>query len=273
MLQNQLDIKLLAIDLDGTTVNHDIEIRPRVIAAVHAAREKGVWVAIATGRNVPSTRPFVEQLGASGPTICNQGGLIYDFKTERILHKITLDHALACDLAALEREHPTWKAVMYQGDHIYITDPEFFGRMGSLVGWQPIPTHDLCHVLDGVDADKILFTVEPTEAPRALEITRTFVGDRAIVVQSHAMFVEINPLGADKGSGLAWLANHLGIAREQVMAIGDQGNDLTMIEWAGLGVAMGNGNALTKAAADWIAPSIDDDGAAVAIEKFVLVEA
>ncbi len=268
--QNDYTIKLLALDLDGTTVNHDIQIAPRVVAAVKAAMAKDVWIAIATGRNVPSTRPFIEQFGAYGPTICQQGGLIYDFKTETVLHKITLDHTLACDLAALEREHPSWKAVMYQGDHIYITDPEFFGRMGSLVGFQPITTHDLCHVLEGVDADKILFTVDPAEAPRALEITRAFVGDRAIVVQSHARFVEINPLGADKGTGLAWLANHLGIAREQVMAIGDQGNDLTMIEWAGLGVAMGNGNDATKAAANWVAPTIDDDGAAVAIEKFIL---
>jgi hypothetical protein len=84
------------------------------------------------------------------------------------------------------------------------------------------------------------------------------------------MFVEVNPLGADKGSALKMLAADLGIPRERVMAIGDQGNDATMIEWAGLGVAMGNANEVTQAVADWIAPHIDEDGAAVAIERFVL---
>jgi hydroxymethylpyrimidine pyrophosphatase-like HAD family hydrolase len=103
-----------------------------------------------------------------------------------------------------------------------------------------------------------------------MQLVKTFVGPRANVVQSHAMFVEINPLGADKGSALKLLTTDLGIAREHVMAIGDQGNDATMVEWAGLGVAMGNANAITKAVADWIAPAIDDDGAAVAIEKFIL---
>jgi Cof subfamily protein (haloacid dehalogenase superfamily) len=260
----------LAIDLDGTTVKHDVSISPRVLAAVRAAMAGGVRVTIATGRNVPSTRPFVEAFKINAPAICAQGGVIYDYATDTVLHEITLPHDLACELATLEREHPSWRAVMYQANRIYITDGAFFDQFGSLVGFNPIIVPDLCEVLNKTDADKILFTLDPAEAPAALELVQAFIGNRANVVQSHAMFVEVNPLGADKGSALKMLAGDLGIGRENVMAIGDQGNDATMVEWAGFGVAMDNANDVTKAVADWVAPSIDEDGAAVAIENFVL---
>ncbi len=266
----QHHVQLIALDLDGTTVNPDISISPRVLSAVQAAQDKGVRVVIATGRNVPGTRQFVQHFNVAGPTICQQGGLIYDYTTETILHKITLDHRLTCELAALEQAHPSWKAVLYQGDDIYVTDAEYFSKLDGLVGFEPNLARDLCAVLDGADADKILFTIDPVEVPEALLWVRELVGDRANVVQSHAMFVEVNPLGADKGTALEWLANYLHVPRENVMAIGDQGNDATMVAWAGLGVAMGNGNDLTKAVAKWVAPTIYDEGVAVAIEKFVL---
>lgn len=263
-------ITLLALDLDGTTVQHDLSISPRVLNAVQAAMSRGVLVTIATGRNVPSTRPFVERFGVNAPAICQQGGVIYNYRTETTLHKIMLPHELACELAALEREHPTWKAVMYQDDRIYVTDDAFFSRLNGLVGFHTISAPDLCVVLNRSDADKILFTLDPRETPEALRQVTEFVAGRANVVQSHAMFIEVNPLGADKGSALKMLAADLGVEREHVMAIGDQGNDATMVAWAGLGVAMGNGNTVTQAVADWIAPTLDEDGAAVAIETFIL---
>jgi hydroxymethylpyrimidine pyrophosphatase-like HAD family hydrolase len=98
---------------------------------------------------------------------------------------------------------------------------------------------------------------------------RHFEG-RMEVVRSHAMFVEGNPLGVSKEDALRRLAVHLGIPQAQVMAIGDQGNDAGMIAWAGVGVAMGDGSPAAKAVADWIAPPLAEDGAAVAIERFVL---
>jgi len=262
--------ELLALDLDGTTINHDLSTSPRVLRAVQEALSRGVLVTIATGRNVPSTRPFAERFGVNTPVICQQGGMIYDYRAEKVLRRITLPHELACELAALERQHPTWKAVAYQDDRIYVTDGAFFSWLDNLVGQGFSAVPDLCAVLGQNDADKILFTLDPHEAPAALECLRAIVGSRATVVQSHARFVEVNPLGADKGSALRVLAADLGIAREHVMAIGDQGNDVTMIEWAGLGVAMGSGSELAKSVADWVAPGIESDGAAVAIEKFIL---
>ena len=90
------------------------------------------------------------------------------------------------------------------------------------------------------------------------------------IVRSHANFVEGNPLGVSKGDALRRLARHVGVTQERVMAIGDQGNDVSMIRWAGVGVAMGNASPKAKAVAEWIAPPFSENGAAAAIERFIL---
>jgi hypothetical protein len=92
------------------------------------------------------------------------------------------------------------------------------------------------------------------------------------IVRSHANFVEGNPLGVSKGDALRRLAGYLDVPQERVMAVGDQGNDVSMIRWAGTGVAMGNGSSEVKAVADWVAPPFSEHGAAVAIERFILSE-
>ncbi len=101
----------------------------------------------------------------------------------------------------------------------------------------------MCGALDGREPDKVLYIIDPPDAPDILaRVEAASSADQASVVQSHARFVEVNPLEANKGAALAWLARHFGIPREQVMAVGDQDNDAPMIAWAGVGVAMGNGS-------------------------------
>ena len=265
--------QLLALDLDGTTLSHNdgrFFFTPRLIQAVQAAMAQGVKVSIATGRSVSSAREWALALSTNAPTICHQGGTIYDFNTQTTLFERTLSIDLACDLVAFEQRYPDWHAVVYRGEEVFITHKRYPNYFYDLVAIDPIIAPDLCVALEGREPDKVLFILPAEETPTVLKAVTEFVGTRANTVQSHALFVEVNPLGADKGSGLKWLANHLGIQQAHVMAIGDQGNDLTMVEWAGFGVAMGNGNPITQAAANWVAPTIDEDGAAVAIEKFIL---
>jgi hydroxymethylpyrimidine pyrophosphatase-like HAD family hydrolase len=89
------------------------------------------------------------------------------------------------------------------------------------------------------------------------------------IVPSHPYMVEGLPAGVDKGQGLAWLADYCGIPQTAVLAVGDNDNDVPMILWAGVGVAMGNASPAARAAADWVAPPVAEDGAAAALEKFV----
>ncbi len=125
-------------------------------------------------------------------------------------------------------------------------------------------------VLEQHEPMKFLIVAEPAEADRIETQMRRLAGGRMQVVRSHAMFVEGNPLQVSKGDALRRLSAHVSVAQEQVMAVGDQDNDVPMIAWAGVGVAMGNGSPAAKRASDWIAPPLAEDGAAVAIERFVL---
>jgi Cof subfamily protein (haloacid dehalogenase superfamily) len=266
-------IELLALDLDGTVLSDQFQISARVVAAIQAAIARGVRVTIATGRPVAVTRPFVAALGVNAPVIAMQGGLIYDFATETTLHELALPHDMACALTALESSHPAWQIVLYLGDMMLVSairyDMAFYR---ALLGDHLQVHSDLCAALDQRAPDKVLFIVPPEDAPLALHELDALVGQRGSVVQSHALFVEVNPREAYKGAGLARLAADLSIPRERVMAIGDQDNDASMIAWAGVGVVMGNGSAASKAVADWVAPPIDEDGVAVAIERFILAE-
>ncbi len=264
------NIQLLAIDLDGTTVHPNNTISERVLATVAAARATGLRIVIATGRNSVGASHYAARFGLDGPVIAQQGGLIYDHPTNVVLHRLRLPHDLACELVAYEIANPHWHTVIYQDEHVFVTNGDYFAHRDGLVGWNPVIVPDLCNVLDSRDPDKILFMLDEHLTHGVLREVTAIVGERALVVQSHAQFVEVNPLGADKGTALSWLAGRLGIARDNVMAIGDQHNDSSMLAWAGVSVAMGNAREDIKALAGWVAPSIDDDGAAVAIEKYVL---
>jgi hydroxymethylpyrimidine pyrophosphatase-like HAD family hydrolase len=136
---------------------------------------------------------------------------------------------------------------------------------------------DHCERLDDLLGDlpdvprKFLVTLnEPADRHCILEEMRAALGDSIHIVPTHPLLVEGLPCGVDKGRGLAWLAGYLGIPQSEVMAVGDNDNDIPMIEWAGLGVAMGQASEGALAAADWVAPDLEHDGAAVAVEKFIL---
>jgi len=264
-------IRLLALDLDGTLMDDDMVIRShRVRQAVTAAQERGVLVTLATGRMFDFAVPFAQELGISAPLICYQGGMIQTPGSGVPLYRATMDPALMRQVLALQVRHG-WHLILYADDYAFIAEqryPETFYQ--DMVGERVVLVDDLDAVLDQHAPDKFIIFVDPDESERVgAELQRQFDGQMEIA-RSHARIIEGNPLGVSKGDALRRLAAHLGVAQGAVMAVGDQDNDATMIAWAGLGVAMGNGSPAVKAIADWVAPPLAEDGAAVAIERFVL---
>jgi len=264
-------IRLLALDLDGTLMDDDMVIRSdRVRRAIAAVQERGVVVTLATGRMLDYTLPFAQDLGITAPLICYQGGLIQSPDSDAPLYRATMDPTLV-------REVLAWRAqrgrhfVLYADDDVFLDDlrhPESFYR--AMLGERLVWVDTFSAVLERSEPIKFLIFVEPDEAEGILaELRQRFEG-RMELTRSHALIVEGNPLGVAKGDALRRLAAHLDIPQAEVMAVGDQDNDISMIAWAGLGVAMGNASRVTKAVADWVAPSVAEDGAAVAIERFVL---
>jgi hypothetical protein len=116
----------------------------------------------------------------------------------------------------------------------------------------------------------IVTLLQPEDRTRVVGEMQQALGGVLTIVVSHPYLVEGLPAGMDKGHGLAWLANHLHVSQSEILAIGDSDADVPMIEWAGVGVAMGNGTPAAKAAADWVAPTLAEDGAAAAIQRFCL---
>jgi Cof subfamily protein (haloacid dehalogenase superfamily) len=263
-------IRLLALDLDGTLIGDDLAISEHVGRAVTAAQARGVTVTLATGRMFDATVPFARELDITAPLICYQGGLIQHPDADAPLYRATMDPALVREALAWQAQRD-WHLVLYADGALFAAERRYptdfyHDLLGKNFHWGD----DLTAVLEEHEPVKFLFVAEPPEADRIEDAMRERFTGRMEIVRSHSMFVEGNPLGVSKGNALERLAAHLTIPRAQVMAVGDQGNDLPMIAWAGVGVAMGNGSAEARSIADWVAPSLEEDGAAVAIERFVL---
>lgn len=263
-------IDLVALDLDGTLLDEDLRYTERVAAALAAAQARGVHVTLATGRAVAAIRPLTQALQIQAPVIGYQGGIVVDPVTGDVLHRATMPDDVA--RAAIHQARvEDLDFSLFVNDTIYQRElrqsPEFYDH------WFGLPLRfapDLTVALDQGSATKFILTAEPEESLRIEARWRAHFGDRLHMVRSHRLFFEGTPQGVSKGVALAWVAERLGVPRARVMAIGDAENDRAMIEWAGLGVAMGSAPPDVQAVADWVAPPVHEDGVAVALERFVL---
>jgi hypothetical protein len=266
-------IHLAAFDLDGTLIGPGLSLSPRVKAAVARAQAQGIIVTIATGRGPSPTDQFAAELNLTAPLVCFQGGIIFDYRSRKILHETRLDPEVAPMIVRLSEERG-WNLQFESPDMIYLpresNHPEELMGLLSVSNWKRVD--NFLTDLPETPHKFILSVHDPSERDAlAAELRASFDSTLAAitVVPSHPILVEGLPHGMNKGVGLAWLAEHFGIRREEVLAVGDNDNDAEMLRWAGVGVALGNGSPAALAAADWIAPSVAEDGAAIALEKYL----
>jgi len=264
-------IRLIALDLDQTLFGSDLVVSGRVRNAIAAAQKAGIVLTIATGREARLATRFARELNISAPIICAQGGCIFDHVADRVLHEVRLLPQLLPRILEAARRFG-WNIHFEMSDRLFFPKesnhpPVLFEllrysnwvRVGDLLRDMPEPPHKLIVTLN-----------QPGDRARVVQQMETGLGQDLTIVPSHPHLVEGLPAGVNKGHGLAWLARHLGVGQPEVLAIGDSEADVPMLDWAGVGVAMGNGSAAAKAAADWVAPSVQEEGAAIALERFVL---
>ncbi len=273
-MEARFPILLIASDLDGTLVGPDLVLGPRTIAAARAAIAMGVQMSIATGRMARSARPFAETLGLNAPLIAYQGGLIRamsapDAPLGKLLFHRPLPAAAAREALAWSAEHGLAahvnhleRFVLPEGDPRGDDYSAFLGARAEIVpdlmAWLKRPVTKILAVADAPLPTQIL--------PEA----RAHFAGRASVTVSHPEFLEFLAPGVSKGQAVRWLARRYGIPLEQTMAIGDQFNDLEMIEGVGHGVAMPSSPPEVQAAARYLAPPLEVEGAAQVIEALVL---
>jgi hypothetical protein len=261
--------RLLVTDIDGTLVNGAREITPRVHDAVAAAQARGVRVCVATGRIWPSARRFVEGLGADPPAILYNGGMVLDFARDEVWLRVPLPRRHAADTLRILRRHPAVQPHLYVDDRVYVPRIADVTRVYQRKDNLPVEeAGDLEAVLTD-DPMKILMI---GERPALEAVARDLEALPYPVnhVFSETIYLEVLPPAVNKGAALEALAARLGIERSAIIAVGDNLNDLAMIEYAGLGVAMANAPEALRARADYVAPSNEEHGLGDVIERFIL---
>jgi Cof subfamily protein (haloacid dehalogenase superfamily) len=269
-------IKLLIIDIDGTIAGKSNQVSNRVKTAIRAAQAKGVRVGIATGRMYKSALRFHHEIGADFPLIAYQGAWIQDPVTGTTYRHLPVPVKIARELIDyFEQSHlfDRLSLHVYLGDRLYVRDinPDtelYIGRSGI----EATPVGDLRKVLTD-NPTKILAMSEDINLIDSLllDLRHRYPQDSLHITTSVPIFLEATQSGVNKGSAIDYIATKLlGISAANVLAIGDNFNDVEMIDYAGIGVAMGNAPDDVRAIADWVAPHIEADGVAAAIEKFIL---
>jgi Cof subfamily protein (haloacid dehalogenase superfamily) len=230
--------------------------------------DAGVAVTIATGRMFQSALPYAQSLGIELPLIVYNGAMVREGATGKTLFHRPIETELAQGLADLFSQRG-WYLQKYVDDQLYVAElnenAKFYANYARV---EAIPQG--AEFFQMTDAPtKLLSMGDADELAEIRSVVTKRYGDQLYLASSKKRYLEMVDIRVNKGEALAFMAARLGIAQNEVMAIGDSMNDVDMIEYAGVGVAMGNANATVRAAADFISASNVEDGVAVAIEKFV----
>lgn len=267
-----LAIRLVAMDLDDTLLRDDWTISPRVRDAIQKAQAQGVKVTIATGRMPISARPYAEQLGLDVPVITYHGAMIQQAISGDILFRRVIPSALASEIVQDIKGRGNYVQV-YLKDRVITQTLNEWAEEYARIASVSIEEADLSSILaqepEGVE--KILVIGEEFKLDQMVPFLKQSYGEKVHITKSKPHFMEIVESSVNKGAALASLAEGFGISRQDVMAIGDSFNDLEMIQYAGVGVAMGNARKEIKDQADAVTLTNEEDGVAEAIERYVLM--
>ena len=265
-------IKLLAIDLDGTLYNSTRQVTPRVRAALASAKQNGLQPVIVTGRGRRGAENALKMLGMDFPYICSAGALLRSGLGGETLHAWTFhSHDELRHVISFTRQY---------GAGLISETPEgvpyWFGPDSMSEIMDPLTAQETTKSVRSYEPEtdfdrpllKVTITADPELLARAEKIVRAECPSLQ-QVYSGIQYIDLTAEGVNKGSALQTLTESLSLQPEEVAAIGDQPIDLTMLQYAGLPIAMANAVPELRQAARWIAPSNDEDGVAWAIEELL----
>lgn len=260
--------KLIATDLDGTLFGRNLQISERNRRALQRAHEAGIPVVMATGRMFRATLPYAMECGIKTPLITYQGALIRDHRTQEELWHRTIPLDLA---------HEALEALFESKLHVnlYVNDELLIDKFTpeselycSVARVEPRLIPSLAEGLT-MEPTKIVAIGTVEEIQRWVPALQERFGARLYVTESIPIFLEIANPTIRKSVALDHVAGRMGIRREEVVAFGDGMNDLDMLEWAGLGVAMGNAPQAVKEMADRVTKPVGEDGLALVLEELL----
>lgn len=268
-----MEKKVLVLDLDGTLTNSEKKITPRTKKALMEMQEQGHTVVLASGRPTPGITPLAKELELEkngGYILSFNGGQITNCKTGEIVYQKTLPPEVVPKLFDLADKLDIG-LISYEQDAI-ITGMHYDEYIDIEKNITHLPVKQMENISEYIDfpLNKCLGTADPEVAAQAEKEYEKMFGKTLCISRSEPFFIEITPMGIDKAASLERFCKLTGNKRENMIACGDGFNDVSMIEYAGLGVAMANAQAAVKEVADYVTASNDEDGVAKVIYKFIL---
>jgi Cof subfamily protein (haloacid dehalogenase superfamily) len=227
-----------------------------------------VRVVVATGRMFRSVRPYLEDAGIDDPVVCYQGAVVAEPASGRFLRHEPIPVQLAKEaIAAINAEG--FPVNCYVDDELYVA--RHTAESHAYSSFQNLTVHEVGDLVEWLEkpATKLVAVGEPTRLDVLEERMKARFDGRLYISKSLPYFLEFASPEVTKASGLAFLAEHLGFARERTVAFGDGENDVELLEWAGYGVAVANAHERVLAVADFMCPPVDEEGVAQVIEAFL----
>ena len=275
------NIRLVAMDLDGTTFDSAGDISERTVAALEDAARLGVHIVVSTGRSYASLPQHIKDVNGIEYAITSNGAHVNLLHTGEQIYSDFLDPEAVKEVAVLKEETGADIEVFINGrayvDESYYNDVKENGcvyRNAAYVIWSRRPVADVtAMMLDHKEEIENVNFIYPTLEMLAEAKPKVDAIKNATITSSFPNNLEVGGPNTSKKTALLWLMDMLGIERDELMCCGDAPNDIAMVELAGIGVAVENAWGGLKDHADYITGSNDDDGVAMAIEKFVLRKA
>lgn len=266
-------IKLIAIDIDGTLVNSKKEITPKVKAAIKQAQEAGIKIVICTGRPLSGAQAYLDELGLNNRDdqyVVSFNGAVAETTNGKVLFKKEINYQDYLELEYLSRCLKLhFQAISL--DRIYTANRDlgYYTIYNSRIVKLGV-SYRTQDEMRQIPIIKCMYVDEPAYLDEQIKnLAFQKLAEKLTFSKTEPFYYEVTAANTDKRAGLKVLCSDLQIKPENVMALGDEANDKTMIEFAGKGVAMGNAVAETKAIADEVTLDCDHDGVALAIEKIL----
>lgn len=265
--------ELLVLDVDGTLMRTDKTISRKTIDAIVRIQQEGVKVAIASGRCTAGILPTAKKIRLDefgGYIVSYNGGCISNCQTGEVIYNINLPDGIVQEIYEFSKREKTGIMTYHDNDIIAENDADQYIQIDAKGCSIDI------HVVEDFGKEvtypvnKCLLTGDPDMMVGVEKRAAKEFEGRLSVYRSEDFYVEMMPLGIDKAYGLAKLLQRLGYSRSQMICCGDGFNDISMIQYAGLGVAMANAGEQVRQSADYVAPHCDDDGLVDVISKFII---
>lgn len=262
-----MSYKLIAIDLDDTFINSRRQFTKRTKEAVNQVIKKGISVVVATGRTYKGISKYIKRLNLKSSIIICGGAFVVD-RFGNIIHQSLVSHQQAKQVLEYANSIGIHAQVYFGNDYVFSKHSDYAKIYEDFYGFPGIVVPNLLEYPD-LTTPKVLFIAEPERIQQIKKEAEPLFPDLMVAI-SKPFYLEFNNPKANKGSALEFLVNQMGIRREETIAIGDSEIDLSMIEYAGFGVAMKNAIPSVIEKADFITYSNDDEGVAYVLERFVL---